>query len=699
MASFVIASRLLAYLAGGLVHVASRKDLGLTLLAGVVGTALADAWVTVHALDGEAVSAGTRVATFVESFAILFLPLLAGTLVLAWLVRRADAPAILARLRVFAGYGDLPPGLVAAVHLAVAEVALTQAVIRTRYVVSHLKPGFAAPVAVVVTAALLGLGVLVSDRLVRCVAANAGPFWSRLPQVAQDALARASYGACVLVVLMAVRELLPNDGEPFVRFLAVGALCALVFQLRALRGLCAKLSPRHRGAILLTLALSSAAAYPALAHLPGRVRTAVTYRSPMGSLVLGLVRSVRNQDALAPRSALAAPPVGHARSSSEARPAPPAMPVAKRPNLVVIQLDTVRPDRVGFGGYPQAHTPALDRFREGAVWFRSTYAPAPSTRYVMASIFTGVDGERARAKHPSQRLMLDPRARTLAEELEDLGYDRIGVTVPYILSQMPGYGRGFRVWESAWSIEHDDEPPRDTLDVSSADAILEHLEQSRSGRPYFVFGHFWCAHGPRPELDGDASRGYDAALEHCDAQLGRVLDAVDARPESRDTAVIIYSDHGEMLGEHGLSGHGTSLYEPAIRALLLARLPGVPAGVVEEPVSLAGVHAMVAKLAGAPAVLRDGEDLADLARGRPSVGPHPVFAMTDEQVGLLRFRAHAVIDGRTKYVREEVTGSELLFDLEKDPSEHRDDKKSERETLTRMSRQLDDWLSEAATAR
>jgi hypothetical protein len=73
--------------------------------------------------------------------------------------------------------------------------------------------------------------------------------------------------------------------------------------------------------------------------------------------------------------------------------------------------------------------------------------------------------------------------------------------------------------------------------------------------------------------------------------------------------------------------------------------------------------------------------------------------MTDEQVGVVRFRAHTVVDGSAKYVRDEVTGSELLFDLERDPSERQDEKHREPETLARMRRQVDDWLGASLSAR
>ena len=60
-------------------------------------------------------------------------------------------------------------------------------------------------------------------------------------------------------------------------------------------------------------------------------------------------------------------------------------------NVVLVMMDALRPDHLGFAGYERPTSPNLDRFREGAVWFRNAYTPSPSTRFAMASMLTGHD--------------------------------------------------------------------------------------------------------------------------------------------------------------------------------------------------------------------------------------------------------------------------------------------------------------------
>jgi arylsulfatase A-like enzyme len=662
------------------------------LLAGAVGTALADASLTVHALDGELVRPSTRVATFVEAFGIILFPAVVFACFLSWAAEWDAVRTTVVRVRTFISRDRLPTAVAVTIYAAVGAVTLTQAAVRVRPFVCRLHTPEAAVVSVVITIFVLAAGLFVADRVACFIADRTTAFWSRR---VGKVIARASVAVCAVVAILGLRDFLPNDGRPFLAPLACGGAAFVLAHLA--RATSSRLDAKRLGRLSAVLLLASAATYPALARLPGRVRTAVNYRSPLGASLLALLRNPMYEGAT--RSALAATSPSRRPAAELATPATPlALPLAgPPPNIVVLHLDAVRPDRLGFAGYAGANTPVLDRFRRDAIWFRTTYTPAPSTRYVVGSLFTGLSVERVRAAQPTSSMKLGSHTATLAEELERLGYDRIGVTVPYILSRMPGYGRGFRVWESAWSGEHDYDPPRDTWDVLSADAVLEQLEGTdQRNRPFFLFGHLMCAHAPYPDTSGDDGARYDEALRLCDAQVGRILDALAMRAGARQTAVVLLSDHGELLGEHGLSGHGTSLYEPALRSLLLARLPGMSSATIDAPVSLTGVHAMLLALAGARAPAGDAERLLDLARGEGAlVTPHPLFTVVDDQVGLVRYRAHGVIDGQYKYIRDAATGSELVFDLAADPGEHRNVRRSRAEVRTKLARELDAWLGDS----
>ena len=246
------------------------------------------------------------------------------------------------------------------------------------------------------------------------------------------------------------------------------------------------------------------------------------------------------------------------------------------------------------------------------------------------------------------------------------------------------------------------------------------------GRPFFAFLNFFDAHDPYVLPEGEPRRfvrgpvtmeqaivvyelwplfakqnlnqasldlardSYDDCLGYLDLQLGRLLDALDGRGLLRNTLVIVTSDHGEGFGEHGLFGHGVSLYQTEIRVPLLIRPPsGLSSSkVVSEPVSLRDLPATIVDLlgleAGSPfpggSLARFWRDSpprsADLSRESGLVAselrfPNPLLPM---QGGSSRFQGPLVslaLD-RFVYIRNERLGSEQLFDEHADPNEAND---------------------------
>jgi len=161
---------------------------------------------------------------------------------------------------------------------------------------------------------------------------------------------------------------------------------------------------------------------------------------------------------------------------------------------------------------------------------------------------------------------------------------------------------------------------------------------------------------------------YDSALASCDAQIGRLLHAIDARKDRERTIVIVYSDHGELFGEHGFTNHGNSLYEPDVRVLLLVRVPGATAATVHEPVSLTDVASTVLDLADLRDRDLDGWTLLPYLFAGSSI-PHRTLPLYAEPWhGLLREEHFGLVDGAFKYVRL-ASGDEMLFDLDDDPTE------------------------------
>jgi arylsulfatase A-like enzyme len=357
-----------------------------------------------------------------------------------------------------------------------------------------------------------------------------------------------------------------------------------------------------------------------------------------GALLLAgfLVLGVRNAWTLsmAERQALAAHP--------------PAATTA--PNVLILILDTVRASSMSLYGAADSTTPSIDaRAREGVV-FDAAFSTAPWTLPSHASMFTG---RYASEQSGDWQTPLDGRHRTLAEVFRDRGYATGGFVANFLAAgYRSGLSRGFARYEdtrhtftetalnstlaqtssvaSAWRVWRHERwlgkavrnlltfnfHPFSTLNTHDpkpatlvADEFLD-WQEGLGGRPFLAFLNFFDAHAPYEppapydtafEPRGRAYGRYKGGIRYMDDQVGRLLQELARRGVLDHTIVVITADHGELFGEHGLTGHGNAVYLPLLHVPLVIRAPAlVPAGVrVPQPVSLRDLAATLLDLAGA----------------------------------------------------------------------------------------------------
>lgn len=349
-------------------------------------------------------------------------------------------------------------------------------------------------------------------------------------------------------------------------------------------------------------------------------------------------------------------------------------------NVLIITLDTTRADRLGAYGWPQSATPEVDRIAREGVLFEHAITPAPLTLPAHASLFTGTYPQHHGVRD-NGGFVLDERQTTLAERLKAQGMTTGGFVGAYVLDRRWGIAQGFDTYADDFDLSKFEttslaEVERPANEV--ADRALAWLERVKGSR-FFGWVHFYDPHSPyappEPYRTRYEDRPYVGEIAFVDAQIGRLRSFLDAEQLLDRTVIVVLSDHGESLGDHGESTHGFFVYEPVIHVPLLIRAPYdmLRGRRVADLVRTVDVLPTVLDLIGVPPP--DGAK-GDVVEGR-SVVPLMTGAVKELQLSAyaeaLYPRYHygwselkSLTEGRFKYI--EAPRPEL-YDLVQDPRE------------------------------
>ncbi len=404
-----------------------------------------------------------------------------------------------------------------------------------------------------------------------------------------------------------------------------------------------------------------------------------------------------------------------------------------RPSIVVIAVDTLRPDHLGCYGYARLTSPAIDRLAEESLVFDRAFAAGIPTTPSFTTLLTGLHPYRHRVlTHPGEHL--SGSTLMLAQLAKFAGYTTIGCD--NLVVQGGGRGAWFaRGYDYYTGFVYE---PFGEQSADLTDRALRLLSRSGDG-PTFLFVHYWDPHtpyGPRPPYDtmhyqpgsgpidladvraihpeyyeaflaemklqredyAYVVAQYDGEISQVDAQIGRLLDAV---PD--DALVLLVSDHGEAFGEGGLYFDHHGLYDAVTRITMILRVPGQPAGRVDDLVSTEDVLPTLCAVADLPLPnypLTGQNALAGGCRDRI------VCVESSRQASLaLRTRSHKLILPITAdaeghrlpdlYGRPRKPDP-LLYDLRADPAEIHDVAARQPEVTTAMLAELNDWRAAEA---
>lgn len=247
------------------------------------------------------------------------------------------------------------------------------------------------------------------------------------------------------------------------------------------------------------------------------------------------------------------------------------------PNVVLVTIDTLRADRVGAYGHASARTPTLDRLAREGVLVEDAVVHVPQTRPSHASLLTGLlPGEHGLRDNYSPPL--PPGTPTLASLLRSAGWETAAFIGAYPVSRPSGLDQGFDVYDDPFAPGEGAEEARTERRAGEVvDRALRWLRRPRS-RPFLAWLHLFDPHAPYdppPPWTKRFSRSpYDGEVAYADAELGRVVSWLDAAGLRSQTLVVVTSDHGEGLGEHGEDEHLFFVYDSTLRVPLVLSWPG-----------------------------------------------------------------------------------------------------------------------------
>ena len=250
-----------------------------------------------------------------------------------------------------------------------------------------------------------------------------------------------------------------------------------------------------------------------------------------------------------------------------------------RPPVILISVDTLRADHLSAYRRGGIETPSVDAFAQGGTLFGQISAQAPLTLPSHLSLFTSTYPFENGIEENYERL--SGGLVTLAGVLRSHGYQTAAFVGSVLLDKRLGLDQGFDFYDSPFNLQTEAaENPYGVRVRRSGALVLRAARQwldGHRGQPVFVFIHLFDLHTPYTAAPRPGRSGYDAQIEAVDGLLGTFRQALNQSGWWQRSLVVLLSDHGESLGEHGETTHGIFLYESTMHVPFIMAGPEVPA--------------------------------------------------------------------------------------------------------------------------
>lgn len=342
-------------------------------------------------------------------------------------------------------------------------------------------------------------------------------------------------------------------------------------------------------------------------------------------------------------------------------------------NVVLVTIDTLRPDRLGCYGYTKAATPNLDKLARNGALFENAVTHVPLTAPSHASIFTGTYPPVHKVRDNGGFVLDGPQA-TLAEILQRKGWDTAAFIGASVLKRSFGFSRGFTLFDDQMPKLEPGQPSGDYAERRAGAVVDKAADwlRGQTGRPYFLWVHVFDPHSPydspSPFREQFRGRAYDGEVAYTDRELGRLFDAVARKPGSENTLLVVLSDHGESLQDHGEFSHGVFLYDATLRIACILSGPGIPKGArVKQQARAVDVLPTILDFIGEkPLAYAQGASLVPAMNGKPDPNVWSYAESLYPMINMGWAELRGIRTNRWKYVR---APKPELYDLSSDPAE------------------------------
>ena len=341
------------------------------------------------------------------------------------------------------------------------------------------------------------------------------------------------------------------------------------------------------------------------------------------------------------------------------------------PCVLLITIDTLRPDRLSCYGSSRLQTPNIDGVARRGALFSRAFSHNPITLAAHVNILLGLTPP-AHGVHDNSNFILRDEFTTLAEWLKKAGYETGAVIGAFPLDSRFGLAQGFDLYDDNYGAQ---DPEAMSFVERRAEEVVDKAVGWLDGRtgPWFLWVHLFDPHQryspPEPFLSRFKDDPYSGEVAYVDQALGKLFTNIEAKGLGPKTITVITGDHGESLGEHGEMTHGYFAYNATLWIPLIIAVPGAKPMTISANVGHVDIFPTVCDLLGLekPTPLH-GRSLVPLLEGKKLPERDIYFEALTAYCNRGWAPLRGFISGSSKFMESPLPE---LYDLDKDFGETR----------------------------